>query len=398
MMPALWSSGFRPFFLLGAAYGPLVLLLWGPMVGELADGAASQSSSLWHGHEMLFGFTGAFICGFVLTALPSWAGTPEIRGRPLKLLVGVWIAGRAAAWSEQWLWPGLVGALDLLLFVSLATMVLPQLVRVVEKRYLALLPILFGLIFADAMYHAALWNRDVGLAEHALLLALNVLTILFAIIAGILTPIFTETALRERGREVTITRPMFVELAAIGSVILFAAADWASIPASVNGAIACLAAVIHCVRFLRWRTREILSTPIILAMHVGYAWLVVAMALRGVADAFDLVPRTSWIHAFTVGAVGMMMLAFLNRVALRHTGRAVALSQVAIGGFAIMFGAGLLRVGASVFDGGAGWMAISALAWAAPFVLFLCKDGSKLWQPSLPREYPAGTRDAVFKE
>jgi len=398
MTPAAWSSGFRPFFLLGAAYGPLVLLAWIPMVGGLADGAPSQPPLLWHGHEMLFGFTAAFICGFVLTALPSWAGTPEVKGRPLKLLVGVWLAGRAGAWSDQWLWSGLVGALDLMLFFSLAAMVLPQLVRVVEKRYLALLPILFGLVFADATYHAALWSRNIGLAEHALLLALNVLTVLFAIIAGTLTPIFTETALRERGRKVTIARPMPLELAAIGSAILFATADWASVPASVNGVIASLAAVIHFARLLRWRTLEIVSTPIILAMHVGYAWLVVAMALRGVADAFGLVPRTSWIHAFTVGAVGMMMLAFLNRVALRHTGRVVALSKVAMGGFAIMFGAGLMRVCASVFGGGADWMAISALAWAVPFVLFLCKDGSKLWQPSLPREYPAEARDAVFKE
>jgi uncharacterized protein involved in response to NO len=391
MTPALWSSGFRPFFLLGAAYGPLILLAWIPLVVGLADGAPSQPPLLWHGHEMLFGFTAAFICGFVLTALPSWAGTTEVKGRPLKLLVGVWLAGRAGAWSDQWVWSGLIGALDLMLFFALAAVVLPRLVGVVEKRYLALLPILFGLIFADAMYHAALWSRNIELAEHALLLALNVLTVLFAIIAGFLTPIFTETALRERGRKVTITRPMPLELAAIGSAILFATADWVSVPASVNGVIACLAALIHFARFLRWRTLEILSTPVVLAMHVGYAWLVVAMALRGVADAFDLVPRTSWIHAFTVGAVGMMMLAFLNRVALRHTGRVVALSKVAMGGFAIMFAAGLMRVGASVFGGGAGWMAISALAWAAPFVLFLFKDGSKLWRPSLPR-------DAVFKE
>ena len=70
---AVWSSGFRPFFLAAAAYGPLLLALWyGARSGWWnLPGAALP---LLHAHEFLFGFAAALVCGVLLTALPSWTG------------------------------------------------------------------------------------------------------------------------------------------------------------------------------------------------------------------------------------------------------------------------------------------------------------------------------------
>ena len=96
---SLWSSGFRPFFLLAAIYGPLSLpLIW--------------TAPLLHGHEMLFGFAAALVCGVVLTALPSWTGAIEIRGAPLAMLAALWLAGRVAMLGAQWLPGPLVIVLD----------------------------------------------------------------------------------------------------------------------------------------------------------------------------------------------------------------------------------------------------------------------------------------------
>jgi uncharacterized protein involved in response to NO len=115
------------------------------------------------------------------------------------------------------------------------------------------------------------------------------------------------------------------------------------------------------------------------------------MALRGLADAFALVPRASWIHAFTVGALGMTMLALANRVTLRHTGRMPRATALTVAALLIMFAAGLTRVGASLADGGRAWMLVSAFAWAMAFSLFLIEQGGKLWRPSLPRVKAAAT-------
>lgn len=60
----LWVSGFRPFFLVGATYGPLVLVL--ALGARLVGG---DVLGLDHAHELLYGFTSATVCGVLLTAL-----------------------------------------------------------------------------------------------------------------------------------------------------------------------------------------------------------------------------------------------------------------------------------------------------------------------------------------
>jgi len=45
---------------------------------------------------MLFGFAGAVILGFLLTAVQNWTGYPGLKGTKLALLVLLWLAGRVA--------------------------------------------------------------------------------------------------------------------------------------------------------------------------------------------------------------------------------------------------------------------------------------------------------------
>ena len=45
---------------------------------------------------MLFGYLAAVVAGFVLTAIPNWTGRLPLSGVPLLVLVGLWLAGRAA--------------------------------------------------------------------------------------------------------------------------------------------------------------------------------------------------------------------------------------------------------------------------------------------------------------
>jgi len=92
----LWSSAFRPFFLFDVPFGIFVLMLGRFSAHTGVWAPPPWAGRLWHGHEMLFGFTAAIISGIILTALPSWAGTEEIKYRPLALLFCLWLAGRLA--------------------------------------------------------------------------------------------------------------------------------------------------------------------------------------------------------------------------------------------------------------------------------------------------------------
>ena len=90
---ALWSLGFRPFYLLASAFSALSVLLWVAQYSGWLPGAYLQGP-LWHGHEMLFGYTIAVIAGFLLTAVRNWTGRPTPDGAPLMALAALWVAGR----------------------------------------------------------------------------------------------------------------------------------------------------------------------------------------------------------------------------------------------------------------------------------------------------------------
>src|SRR5690348_1357963 len=94
--PALFSYGFRPFFLFGAFYSGAAIVLWLPVwFGELMVPSLFGPRD-WHVHEMLYGYVPAVITGFLLTAIPNWTGRLPLQGLPLLVLVIGWGAGRLA--------------------------------------------------------------------------------------------------------------------------------------------------------------------------------------------------------------------------------------------------------------------------------------------------------------
>src|SRR5262249_54758570 len=87
--PALFSYGFRPFFLCGAIYAGLAVVVWMPVfTGELALPTAFVPRD-WHVHEMLYGYVPAVVTGFLLTAIPNWTGRLPLQGKPLSGLLMV---------------------------------------------------------------------------------------------------------------------------------------------------------------------------------------------------------------------------------------------------------------------------------------------------------------------
>ena len=91
--PALFSFGFRPCFFFGAIWSALVVPLW---LYSYFHGGAAALTREWHIHEMIFGFLGAVIAGFLTTAVPNWTGRMPVIGAPLGFLVSLWVLGRVA--------------------------------------------------------------------------------------------------------------------------------------------------------------------------------------------------------------------------------------------------------------------------------------------------------------
>ena len=383
----LWASAFRPFYFLGALYAPLLVAAWlGAFFGFWNLPSGEVPLKLQHGHEFIFGFATAIITGIVLTALPSWAGTTEILGGRLVLLVALWLLGRIAFWASPWLPPLLTAVIDCLLFPAIFAMLAPQLLRAANRLYLLLLPILAALFAANVIYHHGLLTANPGQAWTALRLAVYALVVLYVLKGGVLAPIFTGNALREKGRGALAPCNMNLEIAAVAALLLLAVLDLGAAPAAWTGAAALLCAILHGWRCARWQGWRVADVPLVLVMHLGFAWLVLAFALKAAAELGGMVPEAAWLHAFTVGSLGLMMLGLMTRVSLRHTGRPLDVPGAMLVAYVLMFVAALLRLVAAVHGPGHAAIALSAGLWAASFALYFAVFWKVLLTPSAPRK------------
>ena len=78
----LFSYGFRPLFLCTVASALLLVGWWiGFVHGDLPAPGGSLNPVSWHAHEMLLGFVGSAVGGFLLTAVAIWTRRPPVRGR-----------------------------------------------------------------------------------------------------------------------------------------------------------------------------------------------------------------------------------------------------------------------------------------------------------------------------
>lgn len=381
----IWSSAFRPFFLAGAIYGPLLMLSW--LAGAVGMGEypwAGFTGLLWHGHEMLCGFGSAVVTGFLLTAIPSWAETSTVQGKRLVFLAGVWLAGRLAVLVAPLMPVYLLAIVDLAFFPVFALLVIPTLFAARNKTYLAVLLILAGFFYGNLLFYLGMIEGNIGTQIAGLRFFLYTLIVLYTIVGGFLIPIFTENALQENGWQGRIAFHHGIEALAIISIILYAAFNIYLPDTRWSFAAGVVALIAHSVRMARWQSLKTIHIPIVWVMHLSYLWFLVSIAINLLGDIGIAVHEFASIHAFTVGAFGMMKISFFCRVSLRHTGRPLKPARLMVAGFVMMFFAALARVSGLILQEQI-LVVISAPLWILPFLLFLWFHGAMLIRPSLDK-------------
>jgi uncharacterized protein involved in response to NO len=377
---SIWSSGFRPFLLLGLAWGMLLLPLWLMEYALTGTATPRLAAPLWHGHEMLFGFAAAIIAAVLLTAIPSWAITDEVTGWPLALLAGAWLAGRLAMLAAGALPAAVTAVIDTAFLPGLALVLAPTALRARRKWFLAPLAIVLVLGGLNATFHAASGAGDQSRALEASLL---VVMLLYTLAGGLLIPVFTGNRLRETGRG-TVTFSVPLEGIAAASVAAFAIAEISDASLATRGAAAGFAALANAARLARWQSWKVLDEPLLWSLHLGYAWLVAALALRAAAALGGPVPELAWTHAFTVGALGITILGLATRIVLRHTGRPLAVPAAMVVAYLLMLGAAVARV-ATTFEPRLWLLVASGVLWSAALAVFLACFARFLVARSLPR-------------
>ncbi|NFV79152.1 NnrS family protein [Magnetospirillum aberrantis] len=370
--PLFFAAGFRPFFLFAGIQAAMMLPLWLAVYAGGVDLRLPFGPAVWHGHEMVFGFAGAAIGGFLLTAVPNWTNTVPVAGRPLMLLFALWLAGRVA-FTLSGVLPAVVVALAELSYLPvLALMLARPLIAAGKARNTVFLPILALFWVADSVVLAGV-HLGWGDPMRGVYVAMALVLVMIVIVGGRIVPSFTQNWLRMQGRPVEVAAIGWIEKGGAQASVLVAGLLAALVPTSlVAGVALAVAAVIHAVRLSRWHGLKTLSNPILWVLHLGYLWLVVGLALLALDSFVDALPVTAALHALTAGSIGTMVLGVMSRAALGHSGRPLVVSRVTVAAYVLVSAGTALRVVAPlVTDAQMGLTHAGGSLWALAWLLFV---------------------------
>lgn len=366
--PDFLSQGFRPFFLGAAIWAPLALALWlGTWLGHAP--VWMQYDAQWHMHEMLFGFVGAAMAGFLLTAIPNWTGRYPVRGAALGWLFLLWVIGRIAmlmqpAFPDFPLWWA-----ESLFLPVFALAILREIAAGRNWRNLKMAAIVGGLAVANIWFHLEMTGtlpaRDFGMRAA---MALIILTV--ALIGGRVTPSFTRNVLKKRGSTILPSPVTNTDRFTLFMTFAFGVVYMIWPQSLLTGAMALVCAFLHLERLTRWRGMHVLFEPMLWILHLAYLWLPVGFLLYAGAIVFQQFWQGAAIHAFTVGAFTSMIFAMMTRASRGHTGRELHANFLTIGIYASITLATVLRI-AGAMMGGSRFHEISGMFWIAAFALFL---------------------------
>ncbi len=379
--PAVFSYGFRPFFLGAALFAGVAVPIWVLVLAGVGGSDILSPARNWHVHEMVFGFLPAVITGFMLTAIPNWTDRPPIRGPELMLLVTLWLAGRLLM-AVPWFSPLVSAVVDVGFLVAVAGLVWRE-IAASKSWDRAPMGVLVSLLAgANILFHVL--NLSGAETDRPERMALAMVMILLTLIGGRLIPNFTGELLVGSGRAerpAPFARYDGLSIALVG----FAVVSWIVQPHSMaTGWMFVAAGLANLGRLARWYGWLTGREPLVLILHVGYGWFALSLLILGGAILGIGLPKEDAVHAFTSGAVGAMTLAVMTRASLGHTGRARHAGPLTVLIYMLVNLGAVVRVFGPMTDLPANLVLdLAAGSWSGAYLLFAMVYGPFLLRPSL---------------
>ena len=370
-LTAFFALGFRPFFLGASVLAVVAMGLW---VGVWRFGVPVEfsvlSSSLWHAHELIYGYAMAVIAGFLLTAVKNWTGIQTIHGLKLCAVFLCWGGARVMFFfGDAFLFAAAI--FDIAFVIALIASVGAPIVRVRQWRQLAILSklVLLGggnlLFYAGAMGHpeeGARWGVYTGLyLVIGLILTLGRRVIPAFIAGGV-------------GYAVKLTNRRWLDLASMILFVPFFILETFTQLKHLAGGLAAALFVLHCIRAAGWHTPGIWRKPLLWSLYCAYLFIISGFGLYALSVFTGFSSHVLAIHAFTTGGIGLITLGMMGRVSLGHTGHDVHAPPGAVGwALALISLSFVVRVIFPLADAQHYllWLLLSALAWILGFIVFL---------------------------
>jgi uncharacterized protein involved in response to NO len=396
-MNKLWntfsSAPHRMFFFGGVMQALLTLTWWlidlgGRYGGFYAPITWAISPIDAHAFLMLYGFFSFFIFGFLMTTYPKWMNGHPVERRYyvpafLLLATGILLFYVGLAISNILLTTALV------VFLAGWGMGLYALLRVYlqakhpDKRHATITSVVLTLG----------WLLVVGFMtgeDHLLMLTrvggvwLLMLPVFFAV-SHRMIPFFSANVIPNY----KLVRPDWALWLIPLGALLHAVLEMSGLPAWTWLVDLPMAGGVLYLTWA-WRLRASLKVPILGMLHIGFAWLGIALLLYAVQSltllaSGVLILAKAPLHAMAVGYFASMLLAMATRVTLGHSGRMLVADRVTWAIFLVFQTVAVLRVVAELPMIGFGVRShiylCAGLVWLACFGLWSRKFMPIYWQP-----------------
>jgi uncharacterized protein involved in response to NO len=346
----LSSAPHRLGFGLGALLLLGSLLLWGFEMwsrNAASPMATTMPAIFWHGYVMVYGFFPLFMLGFIYTAGPRWlnVSSPQIAHYAVVLLgfAAGSLATLAGRWSPSLMLLGI--GLHLLAW-SLGTAIWWRAIArssVADKVHALCIAVAFSLGalgMLAALYwllgqEGRAWQWAIELGVWGLLLPV------FLTVSHRMIPFFSQSVLTGY----TAWRPWWLLYTLVGCCFVILMLQVMHVNTSP---VTLLMGLLLIYTSWRWRLVAAWSVKLLAMLHLAFAWAAIALLLWALSDGLQLVGQNGLgfapLHALTLGFFCSMLLAFVTRVTLGHSGRPLLAGGLAWATYWLMHGVAAARV------------------------------------------------------
>ena len=365
----IFRLGFRPFFLAGTIFSIVSMLLWILVLTGKVTLPSQLPASIWHAHEMLFGFAGAIILGFLLTAVQNWTGVPGLKGKKLAILFSLWLAARIALFAlpPHLFWLTLVLEMS---WMPLAAIALAKAVISAKQwKNLFFAPLLLLMSALNLTSLLAMQSYEYIIAQQAVWSMLFLVIFIIAVMGGRVIPFFTAKGTSTDKTTVILA----LEYLCLVPLLLLSILMWFPSLTAFSIPFALLAGLANLVRLIRWKPLLTLPVPLLWSLHLSYFLLSIGLVFYALGLLIPELNSVTMIHLSAIGGIGGVILAMISRVSLGHTGRSLTPSKWMNIAFISTVLSALSRVILPYVMPDAPMMAyaVSALFWCSAFVLFV---------------------------
>ena len=152
--PPILRLGFRIFFLAAGLFAIFSMALWmATIVFSVNLQFTAMSSTIWHAHEMIFGYTLAVVAGFLLTAIKNWTGDEVLRGKALAVLFSLWLLARIMLLMGDSISIQLIAIIDTAFLLMLAIVCLRPVLQVKQYKQVGIISKLFLLLLCNVTFY-----------------------------------------------------------------------------------------------------------------------------------------------------------------------------------------------------------------------------------------------------